>query len=257
MFTHLKRIALLIACITLIVPMLIAGAQTDAAAQPIIEMVVKSDLFAEWLINYPDYRVDAYGPDEFGNWYVEFHDASSDEWLGYATVSAATLEIVDGFAPIPLAPEVYQQQLAFLLDYVLSDPEVLAWLDEQPSRWTPYPDWNRWEQVWQVYFHRGIEAVIVNATVDEYGSVWIAGIFDPNVLEAQAAFDQVRDQAITLAYSADGIDTALDGFDDWRTLVEPQGDDRWSVSFISDGRLLFFALVDTARNRVLSSEAAR
>ena len=97
-------------------------------------------------------------------------------------------------------------------------------------------------------------AVLVKATIDENDHFSISGIVNPNELSEEQAEQAARDQAINLAYGAEGIDGALDGFDNRKTYVENQGGARWSVSFAADGQELFFALVDVTTNQVLESK---
>ncbi|MBL8155908.1 MAG: hypothetical protein JNM70_17140 [Anaerolineae bacterium] len=226
----------------------------DPVRQAVIDVVVGSEEFADWLGNYPNYQVNTWGPDENNVWGMEFLNESGDEWLGYASIDADTLEIQDSFVPKPLPQDVYQAQLAIVTDYVLHDAEVLGWL-ENPDRWEMYPDWNRWEQVWDVGFYRGIEGVVVKATVDENDNVWIDKIVDPNQLSEEEALRNARDEAINLAYSAEGVWDALDGYDEWTSYAEQQGRTRWSISFVVDEEERFFALVDIELNTVLETRS--
>jgi hypothetical protein len=237
-------------------PGLAAAAQDDneAQGQALAETVAATDLFTEWLSAYPNYHFNAYGPDENGVWYIEFYDEPWEEWLGYANINQDTLEILESFAPVPLDADVYQEQLAALQEYVLNDAEVLAWLNNTPDLWEVYPDWNRWEQQWEIRFSRGIVGVLILATVDENDDVYLGEILDPNQLDEEEALQAARDSAINLAYSAKNADSALSGHDDWKTYVEQQGDTIWSVSFVSGEDLLLFALVDIERQEVLQSE---
>lgn len=235
---------------------LVVTAQDDdeAQGQALAETVAAIEPFASWLTAYPDYNFNAYGPDENGIWYIEFYDEPEEEWLGYANINQDTLEIIDSFAPVPLAADVYQQQLALIQTYVLNDAEVLAWLNNTPTLWDLYADWNRWDQQWELRFSRGIVGVLILATVDENEDVYLGEILDPNQLDEDEARQEARDSAINLAYSAKNADAALAGHDDWTTYVEPQGEHAWSVSFVSGQDLLLFVLVDIERQVVLQSE---
>lgn len=231
-----------------------ALAQGDPTSQALIEVLAGSDLFTGWLENYPDYVPSASGPDENGSWYIEFYSPGSDEWLGYAVINAATLEISESWVPRTLPADVYAHQSPLVLDAVLNDAEMLAWLNQRPDDWEIWHDWNRWEQMWNVTFYRGIEAVTARVAVDEYDDTSIGDIFDPYVLEEEAAVAELRNRAINLAYSAEGIDEALNGYDDWITLAEPHDDDRWGVSFISGETLLFHVVVSVEQADVIETE---
>lgn len=226
----------------------------DPNRAKVINVVAESDLFAGWLETWPDYVPEAWGPDENGVWYVEFYDAAHEEWLGYANINGETYEILDSFAPTPLPPDVYQEQMALVMRVVEHDAEVLAWLNQMPELWDVYPDWNRWEQRWEVIYQRGIQSVAAYATVDEDGSVSIAEVVDPNALDDEEARSAARDAAINLAWSAPGMDAAISGHDNWTTYTEQQGDDLWGVSFVDGDARLIFVLVDLAAQRVLDVE---
>ncbi|HYO88496.1 MAG TPA: hypothetical protein VER79_07595 [Candidatus Limnocylindrales bacterium] len=248
----LKIVLLVLAVSTLT---LTASAQESRySSEKIIRAVAESPMFQDWLRSNPDYEVDANGPDDSGMWYLDFYNAGREEWIGYAIVNGNTLEITESFAPTPLPPDVYQAQLALVSEYVLNDAEVLARLNNLPRLWDMYPDWNRWDQRWEVAFRRGITGVTVWAQVGENDDVWIADIVDPNALDEEEARQHARDSAINLAYSADGVDAALSGHDDWTTYAEQQGDTVWGVSFVDGDERLVFVLVDVSREQVLDVE---
>lgn len=219
-------------------------AQEDADTEVIIRLGAESEVLRDWLALYPGYQAIAHGPDEESNWYVEFYDSSGEAWLGYAIISADEAQVLEAFAPKPLPPDVYQVQSTLILQAVLNDLEVQAWLENAPDQWDAYPEWNVWEQSWYVAFTRGIESVLVSVGIDENDNVWIGGIFDPNSLDEQQAIDQARNEAINLAYQTDGADAALQGHDNWRTYVERVDETQWSVSFVSGEDLLFFVVVE-------------
>jgi len=234
------------------VPIAVYAQLEEETQQALIQIVASSETFADWLVQYPNWKSNVYPSDTEGVWVVEFYTEAEDDWLGYATINAETGEIYESFAPKPLPTEVYQEQRDKVLKLTLDDPEVLAYLGD-PILWDMYMDYNRYESLWDVYFYRGVDAVLVKASfVDTYFN--IDSIVDPNELTEEQALDDARNQAISLAYGAEGVDTALEGHDDWRTYVEPQGGSRWSVSFAADDQELFYALVDIEVNVVLASQ---
>jgi len=253
-----KRFTLITMLIAALFSMsLFATAQDDEQAAPpdeLLAAVTESEMFADWLPNYPNYQFNASGPDEDGIWYVEFYDEPWEEWLGYANIHENTFEITESSAPKPLSPEDYDAQLALIQQYVIADSEVLGWLNNVPNLWDVYPDWNRWEQRWDIGFYRGIQGVVVYASVDENGDVYLQDILDPNILDEEEAREEARNQAINLAYGAEGADAALEGYDEWTTYVEQQGDGMWSVSFVSGESVLLFVLVDVEQDVIVSAE---
>jgi len=254
--TTLKRLGRLALVALLIMGIgvgVVYGQSEAETEQALIQIVAASDTFAGWLEQYPDWIGHAYkGDDGANNWYVEFYDATETEWLGYATINADNGEIYEAFAPVPLDPQVYQEQQPRIQTLVLDDPEVLARLTDTAA-WDVYMDYNRYESVWEVYLYRGIEAMVVKAKIDENDNFSIQDIADPNALSEEQAEQALRDEAINLAYGGEGIDRALEGYDNWLTYVEYQGGTRWSVAFEADGQPLFYALVDTQLDKVLEA----
>lgn len=252
----LQRLALAIVLTLTLLTGLTAYAQDeiDPVGRALADLVAATDLAADWLAQHEDYQINASGPDDNGIWYIEFYTADWEEWLGYANIQQDTGDIADSFFPLPLPQDVYQNQQQRLMPFVLADAEVRAWLDGNPDLWDVYPDWNRWDQRWEVHFSRGIRYVDVWVQVDaDTEEVTLTDIVDPNVLEAEAQVSEARNRAINLAYSAPGIDAALDGHDDWYSYAENQRGSVWSVTFAADDRTLFFALIDIAAESILST----
>jgi hypothetical protein len=227
----------------------------EETEQAVIQIIADSEMFADWLAQFPGWVGHGYPADDGSTgWWVEFYNEDETEWLGYASIDAATGIIYESFAPKPLPSDIFQEQQPRIEEFVLEDGEVQGRLGN-PDLWGFATDYNRWEAAWDVYFYRGVEAVLVRATIDENDNLYIDEILDPNELSEEQAEQNARDQAINLAYSAEGIDSALDGFDNWRTYVEHQGGTRWSVTFAADDQELFFALVDVTTDQVLEARA--
>ena len=204
------------------------------------------------LANYPDWTADAYPEDEeAGLWGVDFYSEAADEWLGYALVDLPAREIVEKYVPRELTAEEYQAGLEKVEAFVLRDAEVLALLGD-PAQWERYTEYNRWDETWETGFYRGLDEWVAVTTLDG-DDVYLEGIYDPYEFEADQAEQQRRDEAIGLAWEAEGIDRALDGVDNWRTFVSPQGDNVYAVTFATEDAELFYALVDVAAGQVLES----
>lgn len=223
----------------------------EAIKGRVIQIAADSEMFSDWLAGHPNYHADAWGPDENGVWYVEFKNDGDEEWLGYANVNADTGEILDSFAPKPLPADVYQSQMPRVTAFVKADVEVLARLENNLDLWEVYTDWNRWDATWDVGFYRGIEGVVVKLNFDENDNLYIEKIIDPNALSEDEVSDQMRDDAINLAYAADGVWQAIEGHDDWATYVEIQGESIFSVSFATDDTTLVTVIVNVTDGEVL------
>lgn len=252
MSIRMKSRALLLLVTLLSLTAIQVHAQADEATkQKVIQIAADSDMFKDWLSSHANYQSDAYGPDDNNVWYVEFKDELGNEWLGYANVNATTSEIQDSFAPKPLPPDVYQEQLPDITAFALADEEVLARLNYNPKLWQMNPDWNRWDATWDVTFAHGIDAIVVKLKFDENQHIIMDKIADPNELDADKQAEKTHNDAINLAYGADGVWAALDGHDNWKTYVEHQGDNRWSVSFVDGDTNLSTVIVDVKTGKVL------
>lgn len=256
MNTTLKRLAIagLVSLLLTALVILPVGAQSEEQIRELVLAALTTHPeFVGWIDQYPDYDSDVYQVD--GDiWQADFYnDENRDEWIGYGQVDIATVEVTEAFAPRPLDAETYQAQLPKVEIVVLNDPEVLARLGD-PLLWDQYTDFNRWDQVWEVYFVRGIESVNVSVYSNENGRMTVEGIYNPNDLAWNDEIQAARDEAIGLAYSGEGIDVALEGHDDWTTYVEQVEDTRWSVSFNAGDQELYFALVDVETDEVLMTQ---
>ncbi len=201
------------------------------------------------LANYPDWTADAYPEDEeAGLWGVDFYSETADEWLGYVLVDLPAREVVEMDVPRELTAEEYQAGLEKVEAFVLRDAEVLALLGD-PAQWERHTEYNRWDETWETGFYRGLDEWVAVTTLDG-DDVYLEGIYDPYEFEAEQAERQRRDEAIGLAWEADGIDRALDGVDNWRAYVSPQGDNVYAVTFAAEDAELFYALVDVAAGQL-------
>lgn len=251
----MKRLLIIPLLAALLLAFSPAWAQSEEEVRDaLIAIVASQPPFREWLANYPNWIGQGNDDDGDGVWHIDFHSENWEEWLGWAGIDRATLTITESFIPAPLSDAEYAEQLAAAQAYVVTDREVLAWLDDSPERWTMWEYFNRWERYWELNYYYGVRAVEVRVKFDEDGQPYIDGIHDKNALEEQAAQDAARDRAIELAYSADGIWSALDGADDWTTYVEWQYDSVWSVSFVVGTRARVYTLVDLDAEKVLDMQ---
>lgn len=230
-------------------PLIMQGS-TRPSEEKAIALVVADSEMAAYLEFFPGWTAEAYQED--GDiWSVDVFD-SDGEWQGYGQVNIVTEEILEIYAPMPLTPEEFQAGQEAARGLVLADAEVLALLGD-PETWEYSIDYNRYDEIWDMYFYRGLDAWDV--LVNQYdGEFHLDQIVDANRMEEQEALRWAKDQAIELAYSAEDVWDRLDGIDNWYTFVENQGGSVWSVSFTNDDRVLFFALVNIDTQEILESE---
>ena len=224
---------------------------SDDDAQRAIQLFTAQDDVAAFLADYPDWQGESWPEDDAGQiWGIDLYSEAADEWLGWGQVNVSTGEVIEYFVPRDLSPEEFQAGLEKVEKYVFADAEILALLGD-PEAWDHETRWNRWEANWEVWFGKGLdEWLVVVYLEDDYASL---EIIDPTAFEAEEQERLNRDQAIELAWEAEGIGEALDGVDYWTTYVENQGGSQWSVSFVSGDTELFYALVDIESWEVLES----
>ncbi|MCC6605136.1 MAG: hypothetical protein IT327_18155 [Anaerolineae bacterium] len=224
---------------------------SDEAARA-IQLLAEEPEVAGWLASYPDWTGDAWLEGEDGlHYHVDLYSAAADEWLGWGYVNVADGVVEDFFVPRELTAEEFQTGREMVEAFVFSDEEVLARLGNVDD-WS-YDTWyNRWDANWQVWFWYGLEelAVTVNIWEDE---PYLDSITNPAEFEAEEAAENSKNQAIELAWQAEGIDQAVAGVDNWQTYVAQQGDTVWAVTFATEDRELFYALVDIGSWTVLES----
>lgn len=224
---------------------------SDEAARA-IQLLAEEPEVAGWLASYPDWTGDAWLEGEDGlHYHVDLYSAAADEWLGWGYVNVADGLVEDYFVPRELTAEEFQTGRELVEAFVFSDEEVLARLGNVDD-WG-YDTWyNRWDANWQVWFWYGLEelAVTVNIWEDE---PYLDSITNPAEFEAEEAAENSKNQAIELAWQAEGIDQAVAGVDNWQTYVAQQGDTIWAVTFATEDRELFYALVDIESWTVLES----
>ena len=209
-----------------------------------------------YLADYPGWTAEAWQEDDEDDavWGADFFDAEG-EWIGYGQVNLQSAEVLDLYAPRGLTPEEFQIGQAAVEKLVLNDAEVLALLGD-PADWERGSDYDRFEERWNVWFDRGLESWLAVVWQDEdTGKYHIEEILDPMAFDAAQAQEAARNQAIELAYSAAGVDEALDGVDNWRAYAENQGGSTWSVSFAADGKELFYTLVDIEAGQAPETQA--
>lgn len=234
---------------------LVAWAQ-GTQEQQVIDIAAAHPAIKNALDRFSDWSAEAYVEDENANiWGVEFYqDQAQEEWLAYAQVDMNSQTVTDYYAPAYLSPEEEARQQAAVEAVVLADAEVLALLGDL-NDWNEYAYYDPWEGLWYVAFERGLDAWAAEVQYDENEQVNIQRIFDPYELTEEEARETARNQAIEIAYEADGVWDALEGHDDWMAYVAPVEGPRWTVSFVSGEQELFYALVDVDAWRVIESGA--
>lgn len=218
-----------------------------------IQLLAEVPEVAGWLASYPDWTGDAWLEGEDGlHYHVDLYSAAADEWLGWGYVNVADGVVEDFFVPRELSAEEFQTGREMVEAFVFSDEEVLARLGNVDN-WGFETWYNRWDANWQVWFWYGLEELAVTVNIWE-GEPYLDGITNPAEFEAEEAAENSKNQAIELAWQAEGIDQAVAGVDNWQTYVAQQGDTVWAVTFATEDRELFYALVDIESWTVLESE---
>ncbi len=207
---------------------------------------------ADWLASYPDWTGDAWLDGEDGvHYHVDLYSAAADEWLGWGYVNVADGVVEDYFVPRELSAEEFQVGRETVEAFVFSDQEVLALLGNVAD-WDFDTWYNRWDANWEVWFWYGLDELVVTVNIWE-DEAYLESIRNPAEFEAEQALENSKNQAIELAWQAEGIDQAVAGVDNWQTYVAQQGDTVWAVTFATEDRELFYALVDIESWTVLES----
>jgi hypothetical protein len=196
---------------------------------------------------------DAYPDDEAERiWHVDFYDKPDGEHLGYGHIKLNNNELFDIKMPRDLSPVELQTGIATIDAYLPYDAEVQARLGN-PALWYHDVSYDRWEESWKAYYSRGLEEMVITLYIDDNNDVYLDSIIDPSVLNEEEATEERRNRAITLAYSAEGIDEALAGVDNWRTYVEDQGDGQYTVAFSTTDRPLYRVHVNIDQARIIEA----
>lgn len=228
-------------------------AELSDEARQAIQLVAEIPEVATWLATYPDWAGDAWQDEEDGRFYsVDFYSEAADEWLGWGTVNVADGIVEDYFVPRELTAEEFQAGLARVEQFVFNDEEVLARLGDAAT-WEHDTWYDRWDAKWEIWFWNGLEEMAATVSIWE-DDIYLDRIYDPTEMEAEEAVENSKNEAIGLAWGAEGIDQALSGVDNWQTYASQQSDTVWAVSFVGDGEELFYVLVDLENEQILESE---
>ncbi|MFZ4663069.1 MAG: hypothetical protein ACOYNY_39050 [Caldilineaceae bacterium] len=218
-----------------------------------IAKVATAPEIAPVLANHPSWVADAYPDDEAERiWHVDFYDKPDGEHLGYGHIKLNSDELFDIKMPRDLSPTELQTGIATIDAYLPYDAEVQARLGN-PALWYHDVSYDRWEESWKAYYSRGLEEMVITLYIDDNNDVYLDSIIDPSVLNEEEATEERRNRAITLAYSAEGIDEALAGVDNWRTYVEDQGDGQYTVAFSTTDRPLYRVHVNIDQARIIEA----
>jgi hypothetical protein len=244
---------------TVYLPVAAQGARSTPVTQPeedkdlAIANVAAAPEIAPVLANYPTWVADAYPDDEAERiWHVDFYAEPDGEHLGYGHVKLNSGELFDIKMPRDLSPAELQAGIATIDAYLPYDAEVQARLGN-PSLWYHDVSYDRWEESWKAYYSRGLDELLITLYIDDNNDVYLDSIIDPSILNEEEATEERRNRAITLAYSAEGIDEALAGVDNWRTYVEDQGDGQYTVAFSTTEGPLYRVHVNIDQERVIEA----
>ncbi len=227
----------------------LSGLEDDEKA---VQILLGETAVSEFLSNHDGWISDVWQEDDNSTlWTVEFYDANEEEWLGWGEVDVQSSTILDFYVPRELSPEEFQTGMVQVEKLVLNDAGVQARLGD-PDLWEHDTEYDSESEAWTVEFWHGLDALEAIVYLDEDGA-YLEEIVNPNQLEAEEQAAYERDLAVELSWEADGIDAALDGVDNWHTLVSPQGE-LWAVSYIANDEELFFALVDIDAELIIDSK---
>ena len=220
-----------------------------------LELLVQEKPIAMLLSSHDEWHVEMWFNEE--EWQIEIDLFNADwEWISWGGVGLDESEqpiIVNAmYAPQSLTAEEYQNQQAQAESMVLNNAEVLAVLGD-PSEWERYAWYDEWEGAWDVYFYKGLDEISVR--VDNYeGEMMVGAIENLALLTEEQLVVNNQNQAIELAWSAEGISEALYTTDqEWRTHVTHLGGAQYGVSFAAADDELFFALVDIELEQIVES----
>ena len=217
---------------------------TETPEERAIALVAAMPNMALHLANYPDWTGNAWAENDEGTIYgVDFWSEAAQEWLGNGRVDLEQNVVLEHYAPRDLTPEEFQAGLARVKPFLDDDPEVQARLAPNPDFWYESIYYNRWDQVWEAYYERGLEAFVVAMYVNA-DNIYVDSVYDPYGFDEAEALEEQRNRAISLAWQAPGIDVAIEGVDNWATYAEKQSDVLWTVDFAAEDRSLFAALVN-------------
>lgn len=182
-------------------------------------------------------------------WWVELANDSGS--LAYAVIDIRDGSIWEGRVAQPVTQEEYIRREAEVRTLAFNHPEVLAVL-EDPLLWDVYPSYDAMWKVWYLSAWRGLQGYTISFSQDGE-NYWFGEIIDETALEAEEAEQAARDQAVSLAYEADGLWDAMGDADNWTTYTEQQDNTLWSVMFIVDGEERYYVLVDVEGEEILES----
>ncbi|MCE7987596.1 MAG: hypothetical protein DYG89_41055 [Caldilinea sp. CFX5] len=227
--------------------------QPETDKELAIAKVAAAPEIAPVLANHPHWVADAYPDDEAERiWHVDFYAETDGEHLGYGHVRLNSNELFDIKMPRDLSPAELQAGITAIDAYLPYDAEVQARLGN-PKLWYHDVSYDRWEESWKAYYSRGLEEILITLYIDDNNDVYLDAIIDPAVLSEEEAAEERRNRAINLAYSAEGIDEALAGVDNWSTYVEDHGDDQYTVAFSTTERPLYRVHVDIDQERIIEA----
>ena len=220
-----------------------------------LELLVKETSIARLLAKTPDWHVEMWTNDEEQTMEIDLFNADWG-WIAWGNVALTSNgrpeSVVEVYAPKQLTAAEEQSQRAAAEALVLADGAVLEILGD-PNAWEMYSWYDEWEGAWDVNFNKGLDEIGVR--VDNYDGEFMVGeISNLALLDEEQQISDNQNQAIELAWQAEGIDEALFGGDEdeeWQTFVTHLGGSEYGVSFASADKELFFAAVDIAAGQVL------
>ncbi len=235
----IKNLVIWAAVMLLGIPMVTA--QDEALQARAIQIAAESEPFEDWLDQHPGWNGYAAPTNaEQTVWKVDFN--MPDEWLGGAWVNIETGELSNVFVPRPYPADQYAETQARIQKLVMEDAEVRA-LMAGGTGWDVSTEFDRFSQSWKTHIRSGDEVFLVEAGINEYGF----NINQVRVGEVFEVFNRYQDtnaRVVDQLFSHDGLWMVLEAMPDNKLYTAYWYGSTWSAEFVSDGRLIFHALID-------------
>jgi hypothetical protein len=251
----MRYAGLMLAATVTLGAMLPATAQDGYTADDAIALAASSPAFADGLANAGNYTAVAYYTgNAYHIWRVEFLD-SSGERLGFANVSLEHGRVFDYEEYFSATDLQISRAEDIVRDVIANDDDIQLLLGDFWA-YDSYVGWEDWANGWGVWIENGTDSLWLLVQFDgnspeNFENGRILRIVFQNVLEYDEWYAGMEQGAIGIAYLQGEIGEAVRGSENWDASAQPVGDERWTVTFSSDGETLAIATVDMNSRTVI------